>query len=477
MQAGNSGNLGSPGRGGAGGGGRGGMAVPNGTVNPSFGPAAVAGQNGLGGGGGGGSDVSGFYEGANGGNGIVIVRYAVQGSGAGSAEPVVSLTGATYAGDLKITGTYRVAWAGEGANDTDVYIKWGYAANSLTHSVLVAPDAIGTGSFEITVPVDQTTIYLRAMADNGTAQGLSDEIVPIYVPEYSGVVPGDTTIPVFGTVYVSAVDSIFARLSGTVTSFGTAEQGEDPITGCEVYALIGTSENVSRMTAQDAMPVTANEQFSLAISNLTADVTYYWCLEARNSAGVAVATQVGSFTTLPEHTIASAITANNVQRTVNLSGSLATVGAGTTTVSVRWKEGSDDWSDWTTVATFDGSSASTAFNTSHTSESWSTTISWEVSFSNQCVTAGGEPVGDPWVTTQNGSYSPSDTATYTWQPVDGDWNGAWDDSVHWRCSSDDGRGFPQSGSATASFADCTLANPVTVSVSTTAHTIGTLRFF
>ena len=455
VQAGNSGNMGSPGGGGDGGGGTGGMAVPNGATNASFGPAAGAGQNGLGGGGGGGSDVSGFYEGGNGGNGIVIVRYTVQGTGAGSAEPVVSLTGATYAGDLKITGTYRVAWAGEGENDADVYIKWGYAVNSLTHSVLVAPDAIGTGTFEITVPVDQTTIYLRAMADNGTAQGLSDEIVPVYIPEYSGVVPGDPTIPVLGTVFVSAVDGIFARLSGTVTSFGTA--GEDPITGCEVYALIGTSDNVSRMSTQDAMPVTAGEQFSLAISNLTVATTYYWCLEARNSAGVVVATQVGSFTTLPEHSVANAITASNAQRTVSLSGSLAQVGAGTTTVSARWKEGGDEWGDWTTVATFDGSSASTAFNTSHTSESWSTTISWEVSFSNQCVTAGGEPVGDPWVTTQSGTFGTGDTATYTWQAVAGDWDGSWTNAAHWACNQADRRDYPYGGTPTVAFNNNTVA--------------------
>ena len=457
QQAGSSGNLGSPGRGGDGGGGRGGMAVPDGTVNPSFGPAAVAGKNGLGGGGGGGSDVSGFYEGGNGGNGIVIVRYTVQGSGAGSAEPVVSLTGATYAGDLKITGTYRMAWAGEGESDADVYIKWGYSAHSLTHSVLVAPDAIGTGSFEITVPVDQATIYLRAMADNGTAQGLSDEIVSIYIPKYSGVVPGDSTIPVFGTVFVSAVDGIFARLSGTVTSFGTAGDGEDPITGCEVYALIGTSDNVSRMTAQDAIPVTAGEQFSLAISNLTVATTYYWCLEARNSAGVVVATQVGSFTTLPEHSVANAITASNAQRTVSLSGSLAQVGAGTTTVSVRWKEGSGEWDEWTTIGTFDGSSASTAFNTSHTSESWSTTISWEVSFSNQCVTAEGEPVGDPWVTTQKGTFGTGDTATYTWQAVAGDWDGSWTNAAHWACNQADRHDYPNGSGVTVAFNNNTIA--------------------
>lgn len=456
QQGGKAGNMSSPGGGGDGGGGRGGMAVPSGAA-ASFSPAAAAGQNGLGGGGGGGSDVSGFYEGGNGGNGIVIVRYTVQGSGAGSAEPVVSLTGATYAGDLKITGTYRVAWAGEGENVADVYVKWGYAANSLTHSVKVAQDAVGTGKFEIAVPVDQKTIYLRAMADNGSAQGLSDEIVPIYVPEYSGVVPGDPTIPVLGTVSLASVDGVFARLSGTVTSFGTAGAGEDPITGCEVYALVGTSDNVSRMAAQDAMPVTANEPFSLAISNLTVATTYYWCLEARNSAGVAVATQIGSFTTPPEHTVANTVSANNAQRTVALSGSLAQVGAGPTTVSVRWREGSDDWGDWTTVATFDGSSASTAFNTSHTSESWSTTISWEVSFSNQCVTAEGEPAGDPWVTTQSGTFGTGDTATYTWQAVAGDWDGSWTNAAHWACDQADRRDYPYGGTPTVAFNNNTVA--------------------
>lgn len=456
QQGGKAGNMSSPGGGGNGGGGRGGMAVPSGAA-ASFSPAAAAGQNGLGGGGGGGSDVSGFYEGGNGGNGIVIVRYTVEGTGAGSAEPVVSLSGATYAGDLKITGIYRVAWAGEGEDTADVTIKWGYAANSLTHSTLVAQDAIGTGSFEITVPVDQKTIYLRAMADNGTAQAISDEIVPIYVPEYEGVVLGDPTIPVLGAVSLSAVDGLFARVSGTVTSFGTAGEGEDPITNCVVYALVGTSANVSRMTEQDPIPVAAGEPFSLAISNLTSGVTYYWCLEARNSAGVAVATQIGSFTTLPEHTVANTVSANNAQRTVALSGSLAQVGAGQTIVSVRWREGSGDWGDWTTVGTFDGTSASTAFNTSHSSESWNTTIYWQASFSNQCVTAAGEPIGDPWVTTQSGNFATGDKATYTWQAVDGDWDGSWTNAAHWACDQADRRDYPYGGTPTVAFNNNTVA--------------------
>lgn len=472
VQAGKASNMGSPGGGGDGGGGRGGMAVPNGTVNPAFSEQAVAGTDGLGGGGGGGSDVNGAYKGANGGNGVVIVRYTVQGSGAGSAEPVVSLTGVTYAGDLKITGSWRVAWAGEGEDNANVYIKWGYAANSLTHSVKVAQDAVGTGSFEITVPVDQTTIYLCAMADNGNAQGLSDEIVPIYVPKYEGVVPGDPTIPVLGTVSLSTVDGLFVRVSGSVTSFGTAGAGEDPITGCEVYALVGTSANVSRMTAQDAMPVTAGEPFSLAISNLTANVTYYWCLEARNSAGVAIATEVGSFTTLERSLMGTATTAAN-QRTVSVSGTVTQVGAGTTTILVRWNDGG--WSAWEPVATFAPGAASTAFSATHSASSWGN-VSYEFMCSNECATAEGVPTGQAWTSTQSGTASPTDKAIYTWQPVDGDWNGAWNDSAHWSCSSDDGRGYPQSGAATASFANCTLANPVTVTVPT-AHTIGTLTFF
>ncbi len=472
VQVGSATNLGSPGGGGDGGGGRGGMAVPSGTVNPAFDEHAVAGTDGLGGGGGGGSDVSGSYKGANGGNGIVIVRYTVQGSGAGSAEPVVSLTGATYAGDLKITGTWRVAWAGEGANDADVYIKWGYAANSLTHSVNVAQDAVGTGTFEITVPVDQKTIYLRAMADNGSAQGLSDEIVPIYVPKYSGVVPGDQTIPVLDTVSLSVVDGVFARVSGTVTSFGTAGEGEDPITGCVVYALVGTSDNVSRMTEQDPMPVAAGEPFSLAISNLTSGVTYYWCLEARNSAGVAIATEVGSFTTLGAAAM-NAVTTGANQRNVSVSGSLATVGAGTTTILARWNDGG--WSAWETVATFAPGAASTAFTATHAASGWGN-VGWEILCSNECATAEGVPTGQAWTSTASGTVLPADKAVYTWQPVDGDWNGAWNDPAHWSCSSDDGRGYPQSGSATASFADCTLANPVTVSVPG-QYTVGTLQFF
>ena len=472
-QGGTATNLGSPGGGGDGGGGRGGMAVPSGTVNPAFDQKAVAGTDGLGGGGGGGSDVSGFYQGANGGNGIVIIRYTVQGSGAGSDEPVVSFTGAQYAGDLVISGTYRVAWAGEGADGADVYVKWGYSPNALTHSVAIATDKVGTGAFSINIPVDKTTIYLRVVAKNGSYEGVSDELLAIYVPEYAGVVPGDHTIPVLTGVAVTAADGIFARVSGTVTSFGTPEAGEDPITGCTVYAYVGTSSDPARMTKLDEMPVVAGEAFSYAITNLAVGVQYYWYLEAKNSAGHVVATAVDSFTTV-ERSLFSSCTASTEQRKVTISGSLLQVGAGTTYVLYRLKYSTDaSWPEWSTMATFNVNSTGKTFSKVVNVDEWGS-LQWQTMCSNECVTATGEPTGVIWTDSRSGSIAADDKSVYTWQPVDGEWSGSWTNAAHWSCDKADNRGYPQSSNATASFENCTLANPVAVDVPG-AYTVGAFR--
>ena len=460
-QAGSTTNLGSPGGGGDGGGGRGGMDVPSGTVNPSFDPKAVAGTDGRGGGGGGGSDVSGFYQGANGGNGIVIVRYTVHGSGAGSDEPVVSLTEAQYDGDLVISGSYRVAWAGEGADGADVFVKWGYSPNGLSHAVRVATDKVGLGTFAINIPVDQTTIYLRVAAENGQYEGVSDELFAIYIPEYDGEVPGDNTIPLLGNVSVSHIDGIFARLTGTVTSFGEAGEGEDPIDGCVVSAYVGTSADPARMTKLGELPVTAGEPFSYAITNLVPAIEYYWYLEAKNSAGHAVATDVGSFTTV-EASLFNTCSASADQQTFTLSGTLLQIGAGTTYVFVRWNDGS--WHDWTLVKTFTTDSADLSFNSAgFRRETWGN-VSWEAMCSNECATATGETTGTYWIDTRSGSANASDTATYTWQDVDGEWSGNWNDPAHWSCNKADNLGYPNNANTPASFANCTLEHPVVVTV-------------
>ena len=478
MQSGSASNLGSPGGGGDGGGGRGGMAVPSGTVNPSFSEIAVPGADGLGGGGGGGSDVSGYYAGANGGNGIVILRYTVLGSGAGTDEPFVSFTGAEYAGDLRINGSYRVAWAGEGEDRADVHVLWGYSPNSLTHDVEVASDTIGEGTFSFPIYLDQVTIYMRVMAVNdGGYEFVSDEIRSITIPQYDGVVPGDPTIPTLGAVSLSEFDGIYARVAGVVTSFGTAAAGENEIDGCEVRAYVGTTPDITRMTALGAMPVATNETFSYVITNIAPALTYYWYLEARNSAGVTVATAVDSFTTLGGSAIGPVSSSVN-QQTFTLSGSLTSVGASTTYVLVRWKDAGGEWSDWQTIKTFDQLSSSLSFTETYRRETWGSS-SWEVICSNECAYADGTMSGIYWTDpslARSGTCPATDKATYTWQPVDGDWNGAWTNAAHWSCDKADNLGYPQSNSATASFANCTLSSPVTVTVPG-QYSIGPLNLF
>ncbi len=459
-QKGTASNMGAPGSGGDGGGGQGGMAVLSGAVNPSFSQVAAAGVDGLGGGGGGGSDVSGYYQGANGGSGIVILRYTVQGTGAGSNEPVVTFQGVQYNGDLVISGGYRVPWAGEGATCADVYVKWGYTPNALTHQVKIADDVVGTGTFAFNIPVDQTTIYLQLMAKNGEYEGFSDRVLSVYVPEYDGDVPGDNSIPKLSTLTLSP-DGIYAKVSGTVTSFGEAADGEEEIDGCVVYAYIGLTDDIAQMTKGAELSVTAGEAFSYNIVNLTPGTTYYWYFEAKNSAGQVVATAVDSFKTLADSQISTIATAVN-QRTITLSGSVAVVGAGATYLMVRWNDGV--WGEWQTVGIDSDSSSTPSFTTSYDAAGWDADISWEIMVSNSCVTAAGVAAEPVWTHIESGKNKPVDTAKYTWQAVDGKWDGEWNDPEHWSCNKDDNAGHPRYLTAIASFANCTLANPVSVTV-------------
>ena len=463
------GNDSVPGGGGTGGGGEGGMQPPaSGSV--TYSALAKSGTDGLGGGGGGGSNVSGCYQGGNGGSGVVILRYTVQGSGAGSDEPVVTLETAEYAGDLKISGAYRLPWAGEGFETADVYVRWGYTPNALTHSVKVAEDAIGTGDWTFTVPVDQTTIYLRLAAVNGCGcEGLSDRIVSIEIPEYDGYVPGDHTIPVFGDVALARADGLFATIGGTVASFGEAGEGEDPIDGCVVYAYLGTTDDITRMAKQDEIAVEPGVAFTVPVTDLAPATTYYWYLEARNSAGNVVATAVDSFTTKGMSIVNDMVSASPNQRAFTANGSLSEAGAGDTTIYFRWGTGNsvdaNVVDDWTVVKTIPGGSAGDALTFSARAASTVWGAAWySFMVSNACATIEGEYAGPFWTSVVSGTVTLDDTATYTWRAVDGVWDGNWSDAAHWSCDKTDNRGYPQSSGAAASFVNCTLDNPATITV-------------
>ncbi|MCR5751777.1 MAG: right-handed parallel beta-helix repeat-containing protein [Kiritimatiellae bacterium] len=97
------------------------------------------------------------------------------------------------------------------------------------------------------------------------------------------------TPPILGTVTVSpAVTN--ATLSGTISSLGTGA------TACDAYLALGPSAGALGAAAKIAEGATAS--FNYAISNLTAETTYYYSLSISNNAETVMgAVKSGNFTT------------------------------------------------------------------------------------------------------------------------------------------------------------------------------------
>ena len=435
------GNESSAGGGGLGGGGKGARDT-----------AAEPGVNGLGGGGGGGGvSVASFLQGANGGSGFAAIRYTIGGSGTGTAEPRVALTSASYADDLQIDLGYRVAWAGEGKDTVALKLLWGYTPNSIAREVAISAEAIGTGAYTFSAPLDNTTYYFRLVADNGDATAESIETLSVFVPEYAGDVPGDPAIPVISSSEVARTDGLWTDLSGVLTSIG--EDAES----CEVIGYLGLTDDVSMMTNQAPAAITEGA-FICRLKDLVPGETYYAYFEVVNNLGASVASPVFSFTTRAGSTLPN-MTTSASQQTFTVSGSLLDVGAGTTDIYVSW-----DNAPYELIASFDATSASTAFSSTYRKPTWGN-ASYKVLSSNECATAEGEMSGIYWTELRTGSIAPVDSATYTWKAdAEGNWSGNWNDPAHWESNKEDCFGYPNTGSAAVSFANCTLDNPVTVTL-------------
>ena len=165
----NQNGTGTAGAGGHGGGGKGGQ-----YDNTEGSQYATAGVDGFGGGGGGGSTYSqDSYQGGNGGDGIVIIRYAAEGDGTDVTAPAIALESLDRAVNGLTTVGYRVAWAGAGYDDADVAIVWGFSKDELSNTNAIASSMIGRGTGTFTLPDQTKTVYVRALATN--AGGLSSE--------------------------------------------------------------------------------------------------------------------------------------------------------------------------------------------------------------------------------------------------------------------------------------------------------------
>jgi len=214
------------GGGGYGGGGKGGLE----SADPDS-KYAENGVDGLGGGGGGGSMVSGYQTGGNGGSGVVIFRYDVQGNGQGMTTPAVALESLDRDKNTGVTTVgYRVAWAGDGCNYTDVLVVWGFRKGDLDHTNALssATGVIGRGTGTFTLQDQTHTVYVRALVTNAVASALSPEIetipfVDLAAPE--------------ATVAVTAFAQHTADFSANVISLGT---GATSVSG--VFQVCGDDE-------------------------------------------------------------------------------------------------------------------------------------------------------------------------------------------------------------------------------------------
>ena len=452
----NKNGIGVAGKGGNGGGGKGGQ-----YDETSRSQYAAAGKDGLGGGGGGGSTYSeDSYQGGDGGDGIVIIRYASQGEPSTVPGPIISLKSAvcndlTFKGDV----TFRVAWAGYNSTAGKAYetanvkIKWGYSRNNLVHTTdVLVSNVVGIASASFDLIADECTVYCRAVAVNDAGvESESTETLSFYVNDNDNA-RVDETSPILTAVGLSRVDALYAVVTGMVVSTGVSSA--EPKT-CKVRVKIGSTENNLVVTNEMSAPV---GPFSLGIDGLNEQTTYYYCVEALDDNETTVDTDPESFTTIPAASVLGALTTSTSLTNYTISGSLSVVGAGTTHIFVKWGEG-----EWEEIGAFNALSDDTSFSTTYNGTWDDSSITGQLMCSNVCERVDGTPAGEPFVTTQDNSFSPVDDATYTWQPVGDDWTGDWNDPEHWQ-SSKAGRGYPDNAYATADFKDCTTANPVTVNV-------------
>lgn len=276
----------------------------------------------------------------------------------------------------------------------------------------------------------------------------------VFHRDYAGVSLG-------GAVSLDGVGGDTITVSGSVASFG----GDS----CELVVYTGYGPDAITNEWSNLQGSTLYEpgEFSLALHEAdTSSPRYiapgsavYVTVKAMSGGNAASSVPV-SVTTKAAPAFSANPTASVSSRKVTFPGSLADTGAGgSAVVSLYVGPQSSTEAALELAGSSRVSAAGGSFSFTYTFDDFETTYRWQVRA--VATTAGGirletrSPLST--CTTQDG-------ATYNWQPVDGDWNGDWSDPRHWSPSTQDCIGFPRSAGATASFANCTLANPVVVNV-------------
>jgi len=328
--------YGSPGAGGSGVGGNGGMF----TVANAGTEWATAGKDSTGSGGGGGSTIAGAYAGANGGSGIVILRYPIQGDGTAMPNPAIALTSASYDADTgEVSFTYRVAWAGYGYQVADVGIAWGYSPSALSTTNTVATDKIGSGSGTVQLPKVSKTVYLRMVATN--AGGCSDDSV-----ETAVFTLFNPDAPV-GTISVTDTGVTNATFSVVVTDFGTgASSASVTVEVCASEDFTGPV--LSFLAAAD---LEQTGSISVTAPGLANSTVYYARAIVVNNEHVELTTDAIEFSTLHPGAPVGTATTTDLDvglTTLSASARVTSFGLGSDSAMVRLEVSTE--SDFSTLA-------------------------------------------------------------------------------------------------------------------------------
>ena len=237
--------------------------------------------------------------------------------------PTVNTSDVTNITQTTATGGGNVTATGN-ADVTERGICWSTSHNPTT-SDSHANSGTGTGSFTVNMTglTANTTYYVRAYAKNsaGTAYG----------SEVSFTTLQNVNVPTVTTSDVTNITQTTATGGGNVTATGNADVTERGI-------CWSTSHNPTTSDSH-ASSGTGTGSFTVNMTGLTADTTYYVRAYAKNSAGTAYGSEV-SFTTLQNVTIPTVTTSDvtNITQTTATGGGnvTATGNADVTERGICW---------------------------------------------------------------------------------------------------------------------------------------------
>ena len=281
-----------------------------------------------------------------------------------------------------------------------------------------------------------TTSFMSGASTSGLPQYLDLTVDGTYDPSS---VPLDVT---FDLPYPSAGGEVFG---GKIRELGTGA------TKATVVVKYGTTEALENEVTLGE--VTEAGPFAFTLTGLDSSATYHYRLAVTTDAGGEMFSEAGTFSLLCGSVLDNTVTPSLNNGQGRISGSLAVVGSGETTVYL-WVGRTED-----TLERIDSvgiTSADFGFDYTFADEG-----DWVVRFT--CENSSG---GKSWSDTESVAAFPvavKDANTYTLQSG----VGAWTDTAMWSCgASGSGLGYPTSGSSVVFPADVesevTLATDVTL---------------